>query len=159
LSKSKLSSWFILTGVLAIAGYTVYRFFNLKNAAKYLRYKISSPKVSDFTINDFKITFFLQVLNDSTVSFQFRNFVGVVIYKGNKVANFNTSQVQPINISAKSSINVPIALYIKYGSLLDFASSIFYKNKASAFTDPIIIRGLITVGNVQIPVDEAFSLK
>lgn len=159
MAKSKKTYWIVFTGLLAIAGYAFYRFTNLKNASNYLRYKLSSPKLSDFTFNDFKITFTLQVLNDSTETFQFKSFIGVIIYKGNEVANFTTSQTQQVKILPKSSINIPIALYIKYTSLLDLAESIFYKSKKQAFNSPIVIKGLITVGNIQIPVNQTFSLK
>ena len=158
MAKIKSGVWFAIAGA-AVIGFVIYKFAAIKNATKFLRYKISSLKASNFSLLDFKLTFNLEILNDSSESFEFKNFVGKVSYKATTIANFYTSESKRVNVQAKSSVKIPMSLTVKYDSLVNVLTSFLYlKNNTSVFTSPFLIQGVITIGSVQIPVNQSISL-
>lgn len=142
----------LLYPVLIGGGYLAYRFFEKKKAVDNLSYQIQGIKFdksgTDLSHTLMHLTF--SVSNPSAESLSFTGFYGTLLYNGNPIAGFITTQPS-VTIPPNSVTPVPVDALVNNLSALTLLPALLSGNFAGVLVD-----GIMSISAIKIPVN--FSL-
>lgn len=133
--------------LILVAGiaYVAYKFFEIKDAAGKLQFKVSGIDLDTISASlaQTKLQAYLSVYNPSPVDLTFQHFTGTIYKQQTPVADI--SVLQPATIAAAGITQVPMTVVIRNAAALPLVLN----GDLSGLT----LQGTVTVSMIPIPVN------